>query len=195
MKEKGRRAECSSGLSSPLSAMLSPLVSCRCSCTWSRSAGRGKTVPATVRTKAPTSTCATPYTTTCGRIHAPPPPAGSREAAAARCPYASTSVWRAQSERVALLQRTAARCPARATAARQRRHCPSVAIAQSRPLRRRHARAPLSHNAGGSSAYPGDAHDETRPAAARARGHSGSAASQSATSAAAARWPAWPARI
>ena len=87
------------------------------------------------------------------------------------------------------------RQPARATAARQRRHCRSVAIAPSRPLRHRHARAPLSRNACGSSTYPGDAHDETRPAAARARGHSGSAASQSATSAAAARWPAWPARI
>ena len=92
-------------MASPLPSLpcSPPFVSCRCSCTWSRSAGRGKTVPATVRTKAPTSTCATPYTTTCGRIHAPPPPAGSREAAAARCPYASTSVWRAQSERVALL--------------------------------------------------------------------------------------------
>ena len=98
-------------MASPLPSLpcSPPFVSCRCTCTWSRSGGRGKTVPATVRTKAPTSTCATPYTTTCRRIHAPPPPAGSREAAAARCPYASTSVWRAQSERVALLQRTAAR--------------------------------------------------------------------------------------
>ena len=72
-------------------------------------AERPVALAATVRTKAPTSTCATPYTTTCRRIHTPPPPAGSREAAAARCPDASTSVWRAQGERVALLQRTAAR--------------------------------------------------------------------------------------
>ena len=52
-------------MASPLSPLpcSPPFVSCRCRFTWSLSAGRGKAVPATVRTKAPTSTCATPYTT------------------------------------------------------------------------------------------------------------------------------------
>ena len=128
-------------------AMLSPLphsssrLGERSNCTKEPAAGREIAVPATVASKAPTScwhTCA-PYHWS--RRGAPPPPAGSRDAAAERCPGRGRAVGAAcRLQRHVSTQRTSSPRPP----ARHRRHRRFDAFARTRPVDQHRARTLLS---------------------------------------------------
>ena len=141
--------------------------------------GRGMAVQATVASKAPTScwhTCA-PYHWS--RRGAPPPPVGSRDAAAERCPGRGRAVGAAcRLQRHVSTQRTSSPRPP----ARHRRHRRFDAFARTRPVDQHRARTPLSDRSGGRSTYPCDVLHERRSADARARGDRSTVVSQSATS-------------
>ena len=170
-------------------AMLSPLphsssrLGERSNCTKEPAAGREIAVPATVASKAPTSCWHTYAPYHWSRRGAPPPPAGSRDAAAERCPGRGRAVGAAcRLQRHVSTQRTSSPRPP----ARHRRHRRFDAFARTRPVDQHRARTPLSDRSGGSSTYPCDVLHERRSAGARARGDRSTVVSQSATSGAAA---------
>ena len=120
----------------------------RCQIRKEASIVRGMSVPGTVGSKNEPLPQPLQPTNHCSRVDAPAPPAGNRDAAAARCP------WRAHASgalQASACQISSGRTPARATAARHRRQRRSVAIAPSRLVRRRRGRAPLSLNVCGRS--------------------------------------------
>ena len=114
----------------------------------SRPLAAGRSCRTPLEAKPPTSPMPQLHPTTRSRVDAPAPPAGSRDAAAARCPRRA----RASGERQAsACHFSSGRTPAQATAARHCRHRRSVAIAPSRLVRRPVGRAPLSLNVCGRS--------------------------------------------
>ena len=114
----------------------------------SRPLAAGRSCRTPLEAKPPISPKPQLHPTTCSRMDAPAPPAGSRDAAAARCPRRARASGARQAS---ACQLSSGRTPARATADRHRRHRHSVAFAPSRLVRRPVGRAPLSLNVCGRS--------------------------------------------
>ena len=114
----------------------------------SRPLAAGRSCLTPLEAKPPTSPKPQLHPTTCSCMDAPAPPAGSRDAAAARCPRRARASGARQAS---ACQLSSGRTPARATADRHRRHRRSVAFAPSRLVRRPVGRAPLSLNVCGRS--------------------------------------------